>query len=78
MQINWNKIRHLMVDKGIRSDAQLARGAGVHPNTMGKVGGFRSETVDRIAKFLGCSPFELISVDNLTPPTAPAKRRKAE
>ena len=62
MQINWKEIRHRMLDRGIRSDAELARGAGVHPNTMGKVGGFRSETVDKIAKFLECSPFELIAI----------------
>lgn len=62
MQIDWNKIRHYMIDKGIRSDAQLARSANVHPNTMGKPGSFRSDTVDRIAKFLGCNPLDLIMV----------------
>lgn len=77
MQIDWNKIRHRMIDRGIRSDSQLARGAGVHPNTMGKVGGFRSETIDRIAAFLECSPFDLIEIVD-APPTTPAKRRKAE
>lgn len=62
MQINWKKIRHLMVDLGIRSETKLARDAGVHPNTMGKPGGFRSETVDRLAHQLGCSPFDIIEL----------------
>lgn len=64
IQINWTKIRHLALDKGIRTDAQIAKGANVHPNTMGKAGSFRSDTVDRIASFLDCNPFDLIMIVN--------------
>jgi hypothetical protein len=80
MQINWKEIRHRMVELGIRSDAQLARGAEIHPNTIGSTGSFRSDTVDRIAKYLNCHPFEIILVDD-TPapaPTASAPTREQQ
>lgn len=62
MQIDWKKIRSRMALLGIRTDKALALGSGVHPNTIGKRGGFRSETADRLARYLQCSPFDIIEL----------------
>lgn len=79
MRVDWKKIKHMMIERGIRSDAELARGAGVHPNTIGKNDGFRSDTVDRIAEYLGCNPLDLIAVDAPTPaPTSAAATLRAQ
>lgn len=62
IQIDWRQVRYRMALLGIRTDKALALGSGVHPNTIGKRGGFRSETVDRLARYLQCSPFEIIEL----------------
>lgn len=67
--INWQEVRHLMIDKGIQSYAQLARRADINKNTMGRVGPFSSPTLDRLATCLECDPCKLIKVDDDDPPT---------
>jgi hypothetical protein len=65
MRIDWTKVRVKMAEQNIRSVSKLAAGAGVHQNTLYNEGPFVSNTVDRIADFLGCDPREFITVDEI-------------
>jgi hypothetical protein len=60
--INWIEVRHLMIDRGIQSYAQLAKKAGVNKNTMGRPGPFSSTTLGKLAECLVCDPCSLILV----------------
>lgn len=64
MRIDWKKIKHRMIERGIRSQAQLTRDAGLHPNSFKQKGAFLSTTLDRLADYLDCDPRELITLED--------------
>lgn len=59
--INWNEVRKRAIDKGVRTDAGIARKCGLHINTIGKNDTYRSATLDALANFLGCKPEDILS-----------------
>ncbi len=65
--IDSRKVRHLMVDKGIKSVFQLAQlcKPPLAPNslylTLNQNRSFDSDTADRLAAALGVSAFEILS-----------------
>lgn len=65
MRINWNEIRHRMIERGIRNQSQLTRVAGIHANAFKQDGAFLSDTLDKIAHVLGCDPRELIMLEEV-------------
>ena len=60
--INWEKVKHLMIDRHFQSYAQLARKAGINKNTMGRPGPFSSITLGKLAECLDCDPCVLMMV----------------
>ena len=65
MVLDKNKIRHLMIDKGIERFTDLATEAGISQTTLFTAmdsDRWRAQTVDRLAKALGCSPLDIITI----------------
>lgn len=73
--LNRTAIRHLMIDRGITSFAQLADMAGINKNTMGRTGPFNSTTLGKLCEALDCEPLDILSVsrEKRTPPPTSAE-----
>lgn len=65
MRIDWKKVRHIMLERGVKSDAELTRKAKIHPNAFATSGPFMSTTAERIANVLDCDPWEFITFSEL-------------
>ncbi|TXH52975.1 MAG: XRE family transcriptional regulator [Desulfurellales bacterium] len=71
MVLDKNKIRHLMIDAGYERFIDLADKAGVSQTTLFTAmdsDRWRPQTVERLAKALNCSPFDLITIRTETNP----------
>ena len=62
LRIDRERVDILMKDRGISSFAELARVAGLHPNTLVKVlkgKNWDSSTAEKLAAALDCNPIDL-------------------
>ena len=63
MAVNTTALRHKMVEKGIRTNKELANRTGVNENTIGPVLSSKARpstnTIDKIAKTLELTPEEI-------------------
>ena len=67
IRIDEKKVRHLMLERDIDTYSKVADAAGLSVNTVSKVvkgKNWTNTTLASIACALGCSPLEILVVDN--------------
>jgi len=69
MEIDRKKILHLMVDRDIRTQAELSRRINITPQGLHQVlagGGFTHTTLGELCKVLDASPNDLLAWEEVT------------
>lgn len=71
VRIDKHKVKVLMALRNIDTQRELVKRSGLHESTVIKVlngEGFKSETLERLAGALECSPMDLLRVDGYPSP----------
>lgn len=69
--ISKKRLELLMERAGIETYQELAAAADVHPNSLTRIigkGGWKSETVEKLAKALSCNPIDMMETDGFPDP----------
>ena len=72
LRISEKAVRSYGVQKGLYSMRVIAESAGLGPNTLYRYDTFKSSTVDALANFFGCNPFDLMEAVEVEAPKAKA------
>ena len=63
--VKTKAIKHLMIDKGFKSQVQLAQAAGIHKDRVNKIlngkdRGLTLATINKFCRALECQPGEIL------------------
>ncbi len=71
LRIDERRVKMFMAIRGIETQEQLAKLAGLHPTTLVKIfkgRNFSSETLEKLAAALECNPLDLLAVEGYPDP----------
>jgi len=71
LRIDERRVKLFMAIRGIETQDELAKRAGLHPATLVKLfkgSNFTAETLDKLARAFECNPLDLIAVEGYPDP----------